>query len=226
MVQDQVGQHKLYAALAQLDSFPAASPHVMRTRADILRRLGMTQEATKYYVTLRSTCLVGDADHGLGLIAAAQGDYVGAVKFLKAAAQARPTEYQTRNDLGMAYMYTGYDDNAHFELMTALELDSGTDQLPALNLLSLSLVEGDANAVNQVVNRFDFSGDQLAEAIHRCNDVVYVRKAYAKVAKRLATAPTDPPPLENPYQDSCQWGLLEQSPKLSSIIKEPKMVKQ
>lgn len=221
MVQDLVAQGKLYAGLAQLDALPEQSPPVIRQRGDIQRRLGLSQEAGKNYEALTKTCMAGYGEHGLGLLAAEQGDYATAEKYLKTAAAILPTNYRIRNDLGMAYMYNAEDEQAHFELMTALELGTGSDMLPALNLLSLSLVRGDERQMNELVGRFQFSGDQVADVMKHCSQIATVRKSHMVVVKpgeSLATASA--PAVVDDL--SCQWKLVDNNPRLSSVIKGPK----
>lgn len=217
LARDLALQGKLYAALAQLNALPEKAPAVLRQKGDITRRLGMA-EAKDYYLRLRSTCLVGYAEHGLGLIAAAHGDYEEAEQLLRKAATYLPTDYQIRNDLGLVYLYLNRDKDAHFQLMTSLELAQG-DSLPAVNLLSLFLLMGDVKQISSLSNQMQFSGDQLADAMSRCSEVDAMRVA----ALGLKEDPKAEEAGVRLVKTGCQWKIIESIPSLSALVKSPKV---
>jgi Flp pilus assembly protein TadD len=99
-IEQLIGDGKFYAALAQLDALGATSPQADLVRADALRRIEQNQQAKALYQKLEGGCLNGRAQHGLGLIAAREGNQTEALAHLRRARQAMPTDLRIRNDLG------------------------------------------------------------------------------------------------------------------------------
>ncbi|HEX6590930.1 MAG TPA: tetratricopeptide repeat protein [Moraxellaceae bacterium] len=170
LVQQREKDGQLYAALAELQSLPESSPEVLRHKADILRRLGRP-EAKSYFQRLQKTCMSAWADHGLALIAADAGDIATAQKLLQRAAQSLPTEYRLRNDLGVLLLREQKIDEARFELMTALELASDSS-LPAVNLLTLLMVQQKTPAMRSLMQRYKMSASEWQAAVQSCEDLV------------------------------------------------------
>ncbi len=144
VVESRLRSGNVYAAYAEVLSLPAQAAEVALLRADILRRLGRP-EASAWYSALQKTCVGGLAEHGLGLIAAASGDYGLARDHLLRATQLVPTDARIRNDLGYVFIMLGQDAQAEFELHVASELAPEV-RLPAFNLMLLSLLRGDEAA--------------------------------------------------------------------------------
>lgn len=182
------GQH--YAALAALQSLPEQSPLVLRSKADVMRRLGRP-EAESYLLRLQKTCHVAWADHGLGLMAAQRGDIQQARLLLQRAAIALPTEYRLRNDFGVLLLREKDIDGAHFELMTAVEL-SGKDPLPAVNLLAFFLLQDRKAAIEGLSRRYQMDAGDWAAGRAVCREI----EAYWKTAGAggsIATAACEAP---------------------------------
>lgn len=133
------------AALASLDALDersAENPAARLLRAECLRRIGRTDDAGALYRALRRTRLAAPAHRGLGLMAAQRGDLSESIEELRTARRLLPTAASIRNDLGYVLLLAGHDEDARFELMTAVELgEPGTRA--ERNLLLLLLLDGD-----------------------------------------------------------------------------------
>jgi Flp pilus assembly protein TadD len=152
-ISQSINQGKLYAALAQLDAMNSSAPKVQLIRADALRRLEKFGEARALYDGLLSQrCFDGQAHHGLGLMLARQGKLDEGIAHLRDARQRMPTDSRMRSDLGYALMLGGRLDDAHFELMTALDLDP-QDTRAGRNLLLLTLKRGDAAKAQEMAKK-------------------------------------------------------------------------
>ncbi|MDQ8036063.1 MAG: tetratricopeptide repeat protein [Pedobacter sp.] len=170
MVEQREKDGQLYAALAALESLPESVPAVMQHKADVLRRLGRPESAD-YFRRLQKTCLSAWGDHGLGLIAADAGDMKKAQELLQRAAKTLPTEYRLRNDLGVLLLRQKKIEEARFELMTALELSSD-HSLPAVNLLTLFMVQQKPVAMRSLMQRYKMESSEWQAAVQSCESLV------------------------------------------------------
>lgn len=170
MVQQREKDGQLYAALAELQALPENVPEVMRHKADVLRRLGRP-EAADYFRRLQKTCMAAWGDHGLGLLAGDAGDFKKAEELLQKAARALPTEYRMRNDLGVLLLRQQKIEEARFELMTALELSSDRS-LPAVNLLTLLMVQQKPVAMRSLMQRYKMDVSEWQAAVQSCESLV------------------------------------------------------
>ncbi|MGO2241168.1 MAG: tetratricopeptide repeat protein [Halomonas sp.] len=136
---DMADQGRLHAALAHLEQLPEKLPEVRLRKATVLRKLGDPQ-ATALYESLLNSCVSAEAYHGLGQIAAINGNYEQALTHMQTAANLYPSSFTIRNDLGFVHLQRRELDKARFEFMTALEL-SQDDTLPLENLLTLLMYE-------------------------------------------------------------------------------------
>lgn len=171
MVEQREKDGQLYAALAELQSLPESAPEILRHKADVMRRLGRQEEARTYFLRLQKTCMSAWADHGLGLIAADAGDIATAQQLLQRAAKSLPTEYRLRNDLGVLLLREKKVDEARFELMTALELSTDSS-LPAVNLLTLLMVQQKPVAMRSLMQRYKMDASAWQAAVQSCEDLV------------------------------------------------------
>lgn len=144
---------KPYAALAQLDGTTDASLRARYLRAEALRRVGNLQAAQAAYEGLMNTCMSGKAHHGLGLVAARQGQLAPALKHLRQARSALPTDARVRNDLGYALLLANELPGARLEFLTALDLEPG-DARAARNLVMLAFRQGDDSQAESLARRF------------------------------------------------------------------------
>lgn len=191
MVEQREKDGQLYGALAELQGLPENVPVVLRHKADVLRRLGRP-EARQYMERLQKTCLSAWGDHGLGLLAADAGDLKTAQTLLEKAAKSMPTEYRLRNDLGVLYLRQKKIDDARFELMTALELGSGSG-LPAVNLLTLLMVQQKPVAMRSLMQRYKMDQSEWQSAVQSCEDLIaywHGRGVPAAASENICTVPS------------------------------------
>ncbi len=131
---------KSHAALAYLDDFDRrypADPKARLLRADCLLDVDRLAEAEALYQGLVPGPEQASAASGLGHVAAARGDWAGAVAAYERATSADPVNAAYRNDLGYALMKTRAFGRAIFALRQASELDPGN--LLIRNNLNLAL---------------------------------------------------------------------------------------
>lgn len=138
--QEMVAEGRLHAALANLQQLPHEVPEVRLRKARILRILDADQAWILYTGLLNTPCYTAAANHGLGQVLAATGNYDEAGRHLRLAARDEPANADIRNDLGVVYLQERRLAEARFELMTALELNQ-SDPRPAENLLTLLIYQ-------------------------------------------------------------------------------------
>lgn len=167
LAQEMADEGRRHAALANLQKLPRALPQVRLGEARILRRLDRP-EAEAMYRSLLGSCLAAEGEHGLGQLAAARGDHAQALERLQRARRLDPTNARVRNDLGIAYLGAGRQDEARFEFLTALELDQ-RDSQPALNLLALLFYQDRWPQAADLASRLGLNAAQVraAEALAR-----------------------------------------------------------
>jgi Flp pilus assembly protein TadD len=175
-IEQLVRDNKPYAALAQLDALKSEVPAVKLTRADALRRIDHTAEAQALYQSLAGGCMDGRAQHGLGLMAAQQGQLADSVKHLQLARQAMPTDLRVRNDLGYALLLSNRLDDARFEFLTVLDLQD-KEPRASRNLVLLTFKQGQPDKARELGRRLGLD----AEATERLA---------AQAAKPLSADPT------------------------------------
>lgn len=180
------GSH--HAALAQLDGLPASSAEVALMRADALRKL-QAPEAVLWYQALLGSCLAGQAEHGLGLMAAAAGRYAEAAQHLARAERALPGEADIRNDHGFVLLNLGQDAAASFALRTAAELAPDARQ-PVWNLALQALVRGDRASWLDWRQRLAMDNAQLRALDEDCRALLRIRQGRARATE--TACPVDP----------------------------------
>ncbi|CAK9889375.1 MULTISPECIES: tetratricopeptide repeat protein [Pseudomonas] len=191
MADDMISDGKLHAGLANLQNLPPDLAAVRLRKAKIYRMLGQN-EAEPLYRSLLGTCLAAEGEHGLGQLAAAHTDTEQALKHLQRAAQLSPTDEKIRNDLGVVYLKQLKLKEARFEFITAMELKQ-SDQLAAVNLVTLLIYQGNWKQASELVSRMGLSPEQVSEAQVRAEKLKSSAKAVAVPSDRVATA-LDPAP--------------------------------
>lgn len=171
VVRKLMEQGRLYAALAHLDDLDTQAIQARYLRADILRRSERSIEARPIYKSLLSTCLKGEAHHGLGLIAGRNGQLNNAVDDLARAAQLLPVNARVRNDYGYALLLKGELEKAKREFLTALELDKEA-RLAETNLVILLLMQGEQQKAQAFARRVKMDKDTLAELQQQATQLV------------------------------------------------------
>jgi Flp pilus assembly protein TadD len=162
LADDMANDGKLHASLANLQSLPDNLADVRLRKAKVYRLLGRS-EAEPLYRSLLGSCLAAEAEHGLGQLAAAKGDNGLAQAHLQRAARLAPTDEKIRNDLGVVYLNQLRVEDASFEFLTAMELKQ-SDQLAALNLVTLLIYQDDWSRAAELVSRLGLNPAQVTEA--------------------------------------------------------------
>lgn len=193
LADDLVTDGKLYAGLANLQSLPDNLNQVRFRKARVYRLLGRS-EAEPLYRGLLGTCLAAEGEHGLGQLAAAKGDNDKALEHLQRAAHYSPADEKIRNDLGVVYLNLLRINEARFEFLTAMELKL-TDQLAAVNLVTLLIYQDNWRQASEVVSRAGLSSEQFASAQARAEELKARVKAKPAARDEVATA-------NNPQQPS------------------------
>lgn len=160
-VRQTAGEGRLHAALAQLETLPEQAVEVRLLKADIARRLRRDEQAAELYRQLLGGCMEGQALHGLGLLAAGQGDLQAAEQRLTAARQRLPVEPRVRSDLGYVLLLEQRHDEARFELQTALELDPD-NRRAARNLLLLHLSRQELEQASELMRHLKLDAEGVA----------------------------------------------------------------
>lgn len=189
LADDMANDGKLHASLANLQNLPERLSEVRLRKARVYRLLGRS-EAEPLYRSLLGTCLSADAEHGLGQLAAGKGDYGQAQAHLQRAARLSPTDEKVRNDLGVVYLNQLRVDDARFEFLTAMELKQ-TDQLAAVNLVTLLLYQDNWEQAAEVVSRAGLSPEQFTHAQTRAEKLKTPIKARPAASNQVA-AVSDP----------------------------------
>jgi Flp pilus assembly protein TadD len=184
LANDMANDGKLHASLANLQSLPDNLADVRLRKAKVYRLLGRS-EAEPLYRSLLGGCLAAEAEHGLGQLAAAHGDNGLAQSHLQRAARLAPTDEKIRNDLGVVYLNQLRVEDARFEFLTALELKQ-SDQLAAVNLVTLLIYQDDWNRAAELVSRLGLSPAQVTEAQARAEKLKTPAKTGPTVAAQVA----------------------------------------
>ncbi|MCJ0763908.1 tetratricopeptide repeat protein [Variovorax terrae] len=114
-----------FASLAHIDALEqqwGTSPEAALLRADALRQTGQAASSEQAYRKLMGTALEAAGYRGLGLLAAAQGDYARAIQMFEQAQRRSPTDALLLSDLGYAYMKAGRLAQARIPIMQAAQL--------------------------------------------------------------------------------------------------------
>ncbi|MGH8423883.1 MAG: hypothetical protein ACRER3_16265 [Pseudomonas fluorescens] len=186
LADDMANDGKLHASLANLQSLPDNLADVRLRKAKVYRLLGRS-EAEPLYRSLLGSCLAAEAEHGLGQLAAAKGDNGLAQAHLQRAARLAPTDEKIRNDLGVVYLNQLRVEDARFEFLTAMELKQ-SDQLAALNLVTLLIYQDDWSRAAELVSRLGLSPAQVTEAQARAQRLKTPSKSGPTVVNQVAVA--------------------------------------
>ncbi|MFU2329289.1 tetratricopeptide repeat protein [Pseudomonas sp. NFX98] len=189
LADDMAKDGKLHASLANLQSLTDNLADVRLRKAKVYRLLDRS-EAEPLYRSLLGGCMAAEAEHGLGQLAAASGDHGQAQAHLQRAARLAPTDEKIRNDLGVVYLNQLRVEDAKFEFLTAIELKQ-SDQLAAVNLVTLLIYQDDWNRAAELVSRLGLSPAQVTEAQARAEKLKAPAKSGATIAAQVA-AVTNP----------------------------------
>jgi Flp pilus assembly protein TadD len=153
-----------FASLAHIDAYEqknGSSPEVQRLRADALRETRQGTAADVTYRKLLNSAEAGAAWHGLGLLAAQNGDYPAAVTALREAAKREPTNPVMLSDLGYAMLRSGDIVAARVPLAQAAELAPDNHKMIG-NLALLLLVSGEPEKARLIMDKAALTQDSRA----------------------------------------------------------------
>ncbi|WP_348099301.1 tetratricopeptide repeat protein [Collimonas sp.] len=153
-----------FASLAHIDAYEqknGSTPEVQRLRADALRETRQDAAADATYRKLLTSDEAGAAWHGLGLLAAQNGDYPAAVKAMREATRREPTNAVMLSDLGYAMLRSGDIASARVPLAQAAELAPDNRKMIG-NLALLLLVSGDPEKARVVMDKAALPQDSRA----------------------------------------------------------------
>lgn len=190
LADDMAKDGKLHASLANLQNLPDNLADVRLRKAKVYRLLGRN-EAEPLYRSLLGSCMAAEAEHGLGQLAAANGDNGQAQAHLQRAARLAPTDEKIRNDLGVVYLNQLRVEDAKFEFLTAMELKQ-SDQLAAVNLVTLLIYQDDWSRAAELVSRVGLSPAQVTEAQARAERLKAPGKVAPTVAAQVAAVTASP----------------------------------
>ncbi|NYT38793.1 tetratricopeptide repeat protein [Allopusillimonas soli] len=159
MIREAQQQQRYFASLAYIDAYAANygdSTELNALRAHALRMTGQPQASEQAYRALLKTSEAASGWHGLGLLAAEQGDYAKASEYLAKASALQPTNAQILNDLGYARIQSGNLAGARLPLGKAAELDPDNDKVLS-NLALLLLLQGNTPQANAVMDKAQLS---------------------------------------------------------------------
>lgn len=169
LVRKMIEKGQLYAALAHLDAQKqkyGPGPAARVLRAEVLRKLGRTNQAAAMYRSLIDDGIFpGRAHHGLGLIKVTHNLGAG-IKHLQKAADLRPTDARIRNDLGYALLKAGRYGDALLNLATAYQLEGG-GKLARNNYIVALLVAGKARKASHIAAETEITKKTLARLKER-----------------------------------------------------------
>ncbi|SFA80718.1 Tetratricopeptide repeat-containing protein [Collimonas sp. OK607] len=153
-----------FASLAHIDAYEqqnGSTPDIQRLRADALRETRQSAAADAAYRKLLNSSEASAAWHGLGLMAAQNGDYKGATASLREAAKREPTNPVMLSDLGYAMLRSGDIAAARVPLAQAAELAPDNRKMIG-NLALFLLVSGDAGKARAVMDKASLSAESRA----------------------------------------------------------------
>lgn len=175
LADEMLNEGRPHASLAHLQELPDSLAQVRLRKAKVSRLLGRS-EAEPLYRSLLGGCLAAEGEHGLGQLASARGDDLQALQNLQRAVRLAPTDEKVRNDLGVVLMNLGRHEQARFEFLTALELKDD-NHLPAVNLVTLSLLQDNWQQAADLVARLRLKPQQFAEAQARAKQLQAIARA-------------------------------------------------
>lgn len=198
-----------FASLAHIDSYEqqyGKAPDVERLRADALRETRQGEAAEATYRELLNTPEAAAAWHGLGLLAAQNGNYAGAVPLLLAASKLEPINPIMLSDLGYAHLRSGDTNGARVPLAQAAEL-APDDRKIIANLALLLLVSGEGSKARSVMDRAKFSPESRTKILKLAEQIKLTRPPALTVAPSAQRpALTVPPPVPAATSDAVPIG--------------------
>lgn len=153
MVQQAIASHKYYSALAMLQQIEGSYITKSAMEAKALLKTNQWDEANKKYTSLLSSCVKGQAAHGLGILAAYQKQYKESGHWLRFAVEVDPANADIRNDYGFYLLMIDEAEMAKKEFLTALEINPENAKAAKNLWLTLARVE-DLKAAESLSRRY------------------------------------------------------------------------
>lgn len=168
LIRETQEQGRHFAALAYIDAY--IQTHGRNARIDALRAnaLRMTDQANASETAYRSLLEGEEAVtgwHGLGLLAAADGDFASASGYLEKAAGLQPSNPDILNDLGFAWLQAGELGRARLPLGQAAELAPNQTKVLA-NLALLLLLQGQEGQAQALMDKAGLSAAARKQVRH------------------------------------------------------------
>jgi len=186
-------QGAYYASLAHIDAYRLRygdPPQLRRLRADALRETGQGSAAAAVYRGLVHSDQAAAAWHGLGLIAAHDGDHAQAEQDLQKAVALKPIDAAYLSDLGYARLCAGDVLAAHEPLAKAAQL-APSDTKALANLALWSLLDNNPQQADAIMRGAKLT-QPTRDAIYRL--ATQLRVASARNASVTATTAPDARP--------------------------------
>lgn len=165
MIRESQDQQRYFASLAYIDAYTqqfGSNVELSALRANALRMTDQTAQSEAAYQALLKTNEAATGWHGLGLLAAANGNYTQAADHLAKAATLRPTNAEYLNDLGFARLQAGDISGARLPLGQAAELAPANNKILA-NLALLLFVQDQPTQAHAVMDRAGLSQPAQAQ---------------------------------------------------------------
>lgn len=159
MIKTMQSRSMYFASLAHIDAYEkehGSNAELSKLRADALRATGQEQAARDLYQRLLSGNEAAAARHGLGLIAAQNGNYAEAVQQLRESVRIDPLNAYALGDLGYALMEQGDLDAARVPLIQAIELAPENRKVIS-NLALYLLLNGDQEKAAALMKKTNVS---------------------------------------------------------------------
>lgn len=162
-----------FASLAHIDAYQktyGSSPDIQLLRANALRETGQAALAEAQYRQLLQTSTSGAAWHGLGLLAAKQGNFSIAATDFREAVLREPTNATMLSDLGYALLQVGDTSAARVPLMQAAELAPSNRKVIS-NLALYLMVSGESDKARAVITQAKISDEISTEIFRQADDL-------------------------------------------------------
>ncbi|QDQ86300.1 hypothetical protein FMZ60_00840 [Alcaligenaceae bacterium SJ-26] len=161
LIRENQQQGRYFAALAYINVHQARfgrTPELTALEAESLRRTGQIAPSTQAYQALLRTPLAAQGWHGLGLLAAGNGDLIQAIEHLERATGMEPANPEMLNDLGYARLAAGDPAGARLPLGQAAEL-APDNPVFLSNMAILLFMQNDPAAAGRLMDQAGLAAD-------------------------------------------------------------------
>ncbi|MEQ4617217.1 MAG: tetratricopeptide repeat protein [Corticimicrobacter sp.] len=194
LIRENQQQGRYFAALAYINVHQARfgrTPELTALEAESLRRTGQIAPSTQAYQALLRTPLAAQGWHGLGLLAAGNGDLIQAIEHLERATGMEPANPEMLNDLGYARLAAGDPAGARLPLGQAAEL-APDNPVFLSNMAILLLMQNDPAAASRLMDQAGLAEDtrqHIQDTATRLERMVNRPATIATVTPATAPAP-------------------------------------